>query len=55
MILSLGKAIVNYPGSFGNWTALLQEMISGTNEIILLSADLSFSHRSLLEEYIPHR
>ncbi len=55
MISALGNAVVKYPGSFGNWACLLQEMISGTNEIALIGEDLSVVFPGLLLEYIPHR
>ncbi len=55
-ILSLlGKAIIQYPTSLGNWAALLQEIISGTNEITLIGEDYSLVQRELLKQYIPHR
>jgi uncharacterized protein len=55
MVSSLGKVIIRYPGSFGNWACLVQEIIAGTNEIVLLGKDPGKLHLELLQEYIPHR
>ncbi len=55
MILSLAKAVISYPTSFGNWACLLMEIITGTNEIVVLSPDLTVVHKPLMKEYIPHR
>lgn len=55
MIASLGKAIVSYPGSFANWACLLQEMITGTNEIAIVGERFPELHHEVLRGYIPHR
>ncbi|MBL7733174.1 MAG: thioredoxin domain-containing protein [Chitinophagaceae bacterium] len=55
MVGSLGNAITRYPTSFGNWACLMQEMISGTEEIVLIGADCQEALPGLLAEYIPHR
>jgi uncharacterized protein len=55
MISSLGMAITRYPTSFGNWVSLLQEMISGTNEIALVGKDFSILHADLLSMFVPHK
>ncbi|MEO6610991.1 MAG: thioredoxin domain-containing protein [Chitinophagaceae bacterium] len=55
MIAALGNAVVKYPGSFGNWACLLQEMITGTNEIALIGDDLSALFPEILSKYIPQR
>lgn len=55
MVSSLGKAIIRYPTSFGNWACLLQEIISGTNEIAIIGEDFSKIHQEILEKYIPHK
>lgn len=55
-ILSLlGRAITQYPTSFANWACLLQEIIAGTNEIVLLGDNYESLHVALLQQYIPHR
>jgi uncharacterized protein YyaL (SSP411 family) len=55
VLSSLGSAIIQYPTSFANWACLLQEIIAGTNEIVLLGADFANLHTELLKQYIPHR
>ncbi len=55
MISSLGKAITRYPTSFGNWACLLQEIITGTNEIAIIGENFSKIHQDVLREFIPHR
>ena len=55
MLTSLGNAIIRYPGSFGNWACLLQEIIQGTNEIVVTGENLSALHREILKQFIPHR
>lgn len=55
MCTSIGNAISRYPTSFGNWACLLQEMINGTNEIVLTGPKSSGIQTELLAEYIPHR
>jgi uncharacterized protein YyaL (SSP411 family) len=55
MVSSIGKAIIRYPTSFGNWACLLLEMIAGTNEIAIVGNDFSVLHTDLLSLYIPHR
>jgi uncharacterized protein YyaL (SSP411 family) len=55
MISSLGKAIIRYPTSFGNWACLLQEIITGTNEIAIIGEDFSKIHQEVLKKYIPHK
>ncbi len=55
MLSSLGSAITRYPTSFGIWTCLLQEVISGTNEIAIVGQVSENLHQELLKHYIPHR
>jgi len=55
MVSSLGNAIVKYPGSFGNWACLHQEMLTGTYEIAITGTDISEVHLQVLAEYIPQR
>ncbi len=55
MITSLGRAITRYPTSFGNWACLFQELIAGTNEIVLVGNDFFDIQAAVLEQYIPHR
>ena len=55
MISGIGKAITQYPTSFGNWACLLQEMIAGTNEIAVVGTNFSLFFEELKDFYIPHR
>jgi uncharacterized protein YyaL (SSP411 family) len=55
MLLSLGNAITRYPTSFGIWACLLQEVISGTNEISIMGKLSENQQLELLKHYIPHR
>ena len=55
MVQSLGKAIIRYPTSFGQWACLLQEIIAGTNEIVIVGSDFSTMQKEILGKYIPHR
>jgi uncharacterized protein len=55
MLLSLGSVITRYPTSFGIWVCLLQEVISGTNEIAIAGQLSEKIQKELLEHYIPHR
>lgn len=55
MIKSLGNAIVKYPTSFGVWACLLQELISGSFEIVVVGKEWSEVHKNILGFYLPHR
>jgi uncharacterized protein YyaL (SSP411 family) len=55
MVTSLSNAIIRYPTSFGNWACLLQELIAGTNEIVLVGKDFSDIQIEVLEQFIPHK
>src|SRR5260221_4556742 len=55
IISSLGKAIISYPTSFGNWACLLQEMIAGSYEIALTGNEFAKLHSDLLQQYIQQR
>lgn len=55
MIGALGKAIVKYPGSFGVWACLLQEICFGTSELAVVGEGAGDLHREILAAYIPHR
>jgi uncharacterized protein YyaL (SSP411 family) len=55
MLLSIGNAITRYPTSFGIWACLLQELISGTNEIAMVGESNQNLQTELLKTYIPHR
>ena len=55
LISTLEQTIIRYPTSFGIWGCLLQEMIAGTQEIVLTGRHYFKDHIELLGEYIPHR
>lgn len=55
MLQGLGKAILKYPVSFGNWATVLLEMTEGTHEIALTGPDFRAVLPELLKKYIPHR
>lgn len=55
MLSSLGNVITRYPSSFGIWACLLQEAISGTNEIAIVGQVSENLQLELLKNYIPHR
>jgi uncharacterized protein YyaL (SSP411 family) len=55
MIAALHKAIIRYPTSFGIWACLLQEIWTGTNEIVLSAKDPEKLYLELLREYIPNK
>jgi uncharacterized protein YyaL (SSP411 family) len=55
MTISLGKAMINYPSSFGMWTCFLQEMIHTTNEIVILGEEFQKLLEEVLLTYIPNK
>ena len=55
MMSSLGKAVVRYPTSFGNWACLLQELIVGTSEIAVVGEQFATFLEEVIGQYIPHR
>jgi uncharacterized protein len=55
MIISLEKAIIKYPSSFGYWAGLFLEIATGTSEIAIVGIDHQRLLREILGEYIPHR
>lgn len=54
MVAASGKVILNYPVSFGLWACLFQEIVEGTNEIVITGKDYLEQHSQLLKYYIPH-
>ncbi|MGH2566323.1 MAG: thioredoxin domain-containing protein, partial [Ginsengibacter sp.] len=54
MLASLGKAVIKYPVSFGLWACLFQELIAGTDEIVVTGKNFTDQHNQLLKYYIPH-
>jgi uncharacterized protein YyaL (SSP411 family) len=54
MISSLGRVISGYPVSFGVWACLLQEMIAGTDEIVIIGENYEKLQKELFSLYLPH-
>lgn len=55
MISSLGSAIVRYPTSFGVWANLLQEMVLGTDEIVVIGPRFTEIQLEILSYYLPYK
>lgn len=55
ILSSLGKAVLRYPTSFGNWLCLFQEITEGTSEIALIGEGVESVKKEILANYIPHR
>ncbi len=55
MVSSLGKAITRHPSSFGVWCSLLQEIVSGTNEIVVVGNNFQEVQQEILSHYLPHK
>lgn len=55
MLASLQKVIAKYPGSFGHWACVLQEILTGTEEIVVAGRNPGDLHREILCLYLPHR
>lgn len=55
MVRMLGNAISRYPGSFGVWAGWLQEMVEGTNEIVLTGDNPEAVRCDIMGYYIPNK
>ncbi|MES1214245.1 MAG: thioredoxin domain-containing protein [Bacteroidota bacterium] len=55
LISVLKNAIVRHPTSFGMWAIFFQEIIAGTDEIVITGKDISTIHTELLQQYFPNR
>jgi uncharacterized protein len=55
MVASLGKAIARYPTSFANWACLLQEIVKGTDEMVIMGGNNEKLHGEILAYYHPHK
>lgn len=53
MVSSLQNVIIKYPTSFGVWLNLLQQMIVGTKEIVLIG-EYEKSLQVILSKYLPY-
>ncbi|HEY1871321.1 MAG TPA: AGE family epimerase/isomerase, partial [Chitinophagaceae bacterium] len=55
MIASLNNVMIRYPTSFGIWAKLFLEIITGSEEIVIVGKDASKLAYQVLAEYIPHK
>ena len=55
MVAGLEKMIIKYPGSFGVWATLFQEITRGTSELAVTGKTPENLHKTLLAAYVPHR
>jgi uncharacterized protein len=53
MLESMGKAIMNYPVSFGCWAMALFRTIRPTTEIVVVGADADALRNEILANFIP--
>ncbi len=54
ILRSLSKAVITYPSSFGNWACLLQELVPGTHEIVILEQEgRGQALSAAIAKYIP--
>ncbi len=54
LVSSLGKAVMRYPTSFGNWLCLSLEMVTGTMEIAVVGKGAEALRKEVIYQYIPH-
>ncbi len=55
MLLSLGNAVLSYPGSFAVWAGLWLEIVAGTDELAIVGEGYESLHKEVLALYLPHR
>lgn len=55
MLSSLGKAVISYPTSFGNWNGHLLQRIAGTTEIAIMGKETGSMRSKVLQYFLPHR
>ncbi len=55
MAASLGNAITRYPSSFGIWCSLLQEIVTGTSEIVVVGGNFQVIQQEIINYYLPHK
>ncbi|RYY54588.1 MAG: thioredoxin domain-containing protein, partial [Chitinophagaceae bacterium] len=55
MIGTMGALVIKYPGSFGVWSTVLLEMVSGTSEIAVVGPGAGKLNQEILGVYLPHR
>ena len=55
MVEAMGNALINYPGSFGIWSSIAQQMIYGVNEISVIGKDVTEKLVEINGHYIPNK
>ena len=55
MVKTLGRAVTNYPTSFGVWASFVQQNAYGLNEIIVTGKDYVESLSVILQAFIPNK
>ncbi len=55
MYRMLGTAIIRYPVSFGVWAMGVQEVVEGTNEIVLTGDNPEGLRADMLRNYVPNK
>lgn len=55
MVRALATAVIKYPGSFGVWAGLLQEMTTGTLEIAVAGPEFISVSREIRTDYLPFK
>jgi len=55
MVSSLGLAVYRYPVSFGVWACLLQEITTGSLEVVITGEKYEELRAYFFEKYLPHR
>ncbi|RXK81781.1 thioredoxin domain-containing protein [Filimonas effusa] len=53
MVGALGQTIVRYPGSFGCWALLIQQLAQGFREIAVVGPEHETLSNEVLQHYIP--
>ncbi len=52
---SVNQMAIRYPTSFGVWTNLIQELVSGTLELVVVGKGAKESGEELLKPFIPYK
>lgn len=55
LVSAISNAVLKYPGSFGVWAGLVLEIVSGTNEIVVIGEQSGKLIPEILKNFIPHR
>lgn len=55
MLSSLSEVVKKYPGSFGVWAILLQQVVAGINELVVTGIQIDELKQAVLSEFIPNK